>query len=350
MNGGSRGDVLRADDITVTFKLRRRGGQPPASITAVRGASITVDRGETLGLVGESGSGKSTLVRAIAGLEPFTGTVHLDGKEIDHRELRRSRQIAAYRQMVFQDPFSSLDPLMTVAEAIAEPLVVSEGGRARAHFDRVVELLGEVRLPRSYAHRLPSDLSGGQRQRVAIARALATRPSLVICDEAVSALDASTRGDVMALLGRLQVDHGLAYVFVAHDLGLVRRFAHRVAVMYLGRIVESGPADEVFASPQHPYTAALIAAAPIPHPRVQRNRRTAMVVGEPPDPSSPPAGCPFHPRCEMVMDICRTVDPQQVVSRGRTTRCHLAATDVPVGATSVVLGPSRLGDHRNELP
>lgn len=343
------GNVLSARDITVTFKLRRKTGQPQASITAVRAASIDVDAGETLGIVGESGSGKSTLVRAISGLEEFSGTVFLDGKQVNARDLHRSRDVASYRQMVFQDPYSSLDPLMTIAESIAEPLVVSKGGRSRSHYTRVTELLDEVRLPQSYAHRLPSDLSGGQRQRVAIARALATHPSLVICDEAVSALDASTRGDVMALLGRLQADHGLAYAFVAHDLGLVRRFAHRVAVMYLGRIVESGPADEVFSSPQHPYTAALIAAAPIPHPRIQRNRRAPASIGEPPDPSNPPRGCPFHPRCEMAMDVCRDTEPQLTVSGDRTTRCHLVSNNEPPGATSVAMRPSRIGDQRNGL-
>jgi peptide/nickel transport system ATP-binding protein len=292
---------------------------------AVRDVNITVRPGQTLGLVGESGSGKSTTARAICGLVKYQGQILFSGTDAG----KLGRAAARYRQMIFQDPYSSLDPLMTVGELIAEPINLL-GGRAHGRSKRVFAMLEAVRLPATYTSRLPSELSGGQRQRVAIARALATEPELVICDEALSALDASTQGEVLAILRDLRDQRGLSYLFIAHDLALVRHLADHVAVMYLGNIVESGPTELIFRDPKHPYTQALLAAAPIPHPRLQRARRTSVVRGEPPDPSRRPSGCPFHPRCPLALDLCKTEFPALSEAQRHTVFCHVNKAGDPV--------------------
>lgn len=314
--------VLETRGLTVTFGGPGRtalfGRREP--VAAVSDVSIAVQPGQTLALVGESGSGKSTTARAICGLLPYRGEVLFSG--LPARRLERDGTAAVHRQMVFQDPYSSLDPLMTVGESIVEPIQL-RAGRGRGDGARLAELLEAVRLPMSYASRLPSELSGGQRQRIAIARALATEPALVICDEALSALDASTQGEVLSILQELRDERGLSFLFIAHDLAVVRHLADEVAVMYLGSIVETGPTETVFRDPKHPYTQALLESAPIPHPRLQRRRRLTIVRGEPPDPSRRPAGCAFHPRCPLAIDVCLTDPPPLEHSGGRAVACHV---------------------------
>ena len=305
-------------------------------VRAVDGVSLTVAEGETLGLVGESGCGKSTLARTILFLEqPTSGEVRFAGQPLtveSSKLLRRSAQI------VFQDPYTSLPPRMRVGDILAEPLIIHglESGRERS--ERVAQLLVDVGLKPTDARKLPHELSGGMRQRVGIARALAVRPALVVADEAVSSLDVSVQAQILNLLRDLQDRHGLAYLFVSHDLGVVKYMSHRIAVMYLGRIVETGTASEIYASPLHPYTRALMSAAPSVHaPR----RPRAILRGEPPDPSSPPPGCPFHPRCPIAQSICSQAEPPLVEwLPGRLAACHFALEGRAVSeVTTIPVGP-----------
>ena len=309
--------LLEVRNLTVTFGRK-------AKVYAVNDVSFTIARRETVALVGESGSGKSTIARAISGLVPYTGYIGIAGQDLGALTGRRRTEAAPLRQMVFQDPYSSLDPSMTVGEIILEPLRrlrkldTAEKGR------KVSQLLDEVQLPRSFASRLPHELSGGQRQRVAIARAVSVEPELVICDEALSALDVTTQAEVIDLLERLRLDQGLSYLFIAHDLSVVKRIADRVAVMYFGRLMEEGDTLPLFRSPAHPYTRALLSAAPVPNPHVQRSRQRIILGGEPPDPTNPPGGCVFAPRCASVMPICSTVVPTRVRTEvGTDASCHL---------------------------
>ena len=294
-------------------------GVPATTLQAVRDVSFSVAPGETLGLVGESGCGKSTLGRAIAGFHaPTTGEVLLEGKPVSGRHYQRialSRQI----QMIFQDPYSSLNPRMTVGQALEEVLTIHKLRPGRAIAGRVDELLEIVGLPTDARHKLPHAFSGGQRQRISIARALAVEPRLIIADEPVSALDVSIQAQILNLFETLQRDLGLAFVFIAHDLNVVHHVSHRIAVMYLGEIVELAPADTIFAEPRHPYTKALLSAIPDPDP----TRRTTAVSlsGELPDPSKPPPGCPLVTRCPIRIDACAAVHPP-LVRRGETdVRC-----------------------------
>jgi len=312
--------VLEVEDLTVTFRGRGRRSRRQADVTAVDGVSFSVGPGETLGLVGESGSGKSTTARAVCDLVPYQGAVRLQG--CDQRALKRRTDAARIRQMVFQDPYSSLDPLMTIGDSIAEPLRVLRTPRA-GHDRRIDELLETVRLPASYANRLPRELSGGQRQRAAIARALASEPALVVCDEALSALDTSTQGEVLSILQDLRDRRELSYLFIGHDLAVVRHLADRIAVMYLGRIVESGPTSLIFGDPRHPYTQALLAAAPVPDPRAQRSRRRVALRGDTPPAEAAIGGCPFSPRCPLAVERCRVEMPAPSSRDGRTVRCHV---------------------------
>jgi oligopeptide/dipeptide ABC transporter ATP-binding protein len=325
-------NVLDARSLEKAFVTRRNLiGRPVARIVAVNGVSLTVAAGETLGLVGESGSGKSTVARLVTRLiEPDAGDVNIDGTnwlQLGARELRRARRTA---QMVFQDPYASLDPTKTILDVVGEPLVIHDGLRGPAKEDRVGELLDMVGLPRAHARRYPYEFSGGQRQRIAIARALAPKPKLVVADEAVSALDVSTQAQVLNLLLDLQDQQELAYLFISHDLGVVRQMSDRIAVMYLGRIVEEGPAEAIYEEPSHPYTRALLSSVPEIDPR--RRKERLGLKGDPPESSGPVTGCPFHPRCSEAMGICAEQEPPTTVAAsGVSVSCHLlVSTEQPV--------------------
>lgn len=316
--------LLTIDDLSVTFDARKRVRGRRDQIFAVANVSLHIEPGETLALVGESGSGKSTLARAICGLVQYQGRIEIAGRDLGQLGGFRRREAALLRQIVFQDPYSSLNPTMTVAELIAEPMRQVGRSSRIGRSARVAELLDAVQLPSAFAARLPSELSGGQRQRVAIARAIAVEPSLVILDEALSALDVTTQRGIMDLLIRLRDEHGLSYLFIAHDLAVVRSIAHRVAVMYVGQVVEEGPTERVFKEPSHPYTEALLSAVLLPNPRVQRSRQRVILGGELPDPTSPPAGCAFHPRCPHAMDVCKELEPKwSGAGGGVRVTCHL---------------------------
>ena len=292
-------------------------------VRAVDDVTIGIKRGETLGLVGESGCGKSTLGRLVLRLDdPTAGEILFEG--VDLAPLDRHQMIAVRKKMqvIFQDPYSSLNPRMTVGQIIAEPIRVHEILPKPQIPDRVAELLQVVGLFPYMALRYPHELSGGQRQRVGIARALAVDPRVIVCDEAVSALDVSIQGQVINLLEELQQRLGLTYLFIAHDLAVVRHISSKVAVMYLGRIVEYAPADELFANPMHPYTRALLAAAPVPDPVIERTRPRTIIKGELPSPLNPPKGCVFHPRCPLATEECRkAVPPVRELAPGHSVAC-----------------------------
>jgi oligopeptide/dipeptide ABC transporter ATP-binding protein len=321
--------LLQARDLTKTFVQRSVGSR--SLVHAVAGVSFTLGRGETLALVGESGCGKSTLGRAVLRLhEPTSGTLAFDG--IDLLTLRGSalRALRRRMQIVFQDPMGSLNPRMRVGDIVAEPLVVHALGDAAARRARVAALLAKVGLGPETSARFPHEFSGGQRQRIGIARALASSPDLIVADEPVSALDVSVQAQIVNLLADLQAAEGLSYLFISHDLRLVRYLAHRVAVMYLGRIVETGPVAEIFAHPAHPYARALLAAVPAADPTHKRLR--VLLDGDPPSPLAPPPGCPFHPRCPIYADKrdprCREQLPALAAFAGaapaHTAACHYA--------------------------
>jgi oligopeptide/dipeptide ABC transporter ATP-binding protein len=314
--------LLRVEEITKTYPVRRGVfGAPDGRLTAVDRVSFAVGRGETLGLVGESGSGKTTCGRLIARLEaPDSGRIRFDGEDwlaLSGKTLRRRRRDL---QVIFQDPQTSLNPRMTAGDQVAEPLRVQGLVSRRQTRARVEELLAEVGLSGDAATRFPSEFSGGQRQRIAIARALATRPKFLVCDEPVSSLDVSVAAQVINLLLDLRDKNGLSYLFISHDLATVERISDRVAVMYLGRIVEEGPAAELAARPLHPYTTALLSAVPDPSPASSRAR--VVLAGEPPSPADPPPGCAFHHRCPIARPRCREeAPPLSAVLPGRLAAC-----------------------------
>ena len=289
-------------------------------LLAVRGVSFTLQPGEILALVGESGCGKSTLGRALLRLEePDSGAVHFQGRDLLTMPGRELFALRRSMQMIFQDPYSSLNPRMTVGDIIREPLAIHRIGTRAQQWDRVHQLLGEVGLKAEMADRYPHEFSGGQRQRVGIARALALEPSLIVADEPVSALDVSVQAQVLNLLVRLQRERGLAYIFISHDLNVVEYLADRVAIMYLGAIVEQGTAAEIFARPAHPYTRALIAASPVADPTARSDE--PPIVGEIPSPVNPPSGCAFHPRCPFAVEACKQQTPPLEEWRGRQVAC-----------------------------
>jgi oligopeptide/dipeptide ABC transporter ATP-binding protein len=297
-------------------------GRPTAFIRAVDGVSFSVDAGETLALVGESGCGKSTVSRLVLRLiEPDSGHISFEGRDLlalDVNELRAFRRDA---QIIFQDPYASLNPRMTVRQILSEPLALHDLVPPPRRRERVEELLRLVGLEPRFARRYPHEFSGGQRQRIAIARALAVEPKLIICDEPVSALDVSIRSQILNLLRDLQDRLGLAYIFVSHDLAVVKHIADRVAVMNLGRIVETADARALFASPRHPYSRALLSAIPVPKPQAKRSR--IVLQGEMPSALNPPPGCRFHTRCPYVIDRCRVEPPQlKADAAGHLTACH----------------------------
>jgi oligopeptide transport system ATP-binding protein len=299
-------------------------------VRAVDGVSLTVADGEVVGLVGESGSGKSTLGRCVTRLVPVTGgQVRINGTDISRLSRRRLRPLRRDFNIVFQDPASSLNPRMTVGDIIGEPLRLHRIGSRDSRRTRVNELLDQVGLQTEVARRYPHELSGGQRQRVSLARALSAGPSLLVADEPTSALDVSVQAAVLNLIGRLQADLGFACLFVTHDLAAVEFLAQRVAVMYLGVLVEVAGRDGLFAAPRHPYTQALLSAAPIPDPRVQRGRQRIVLSGEVPSPIDPPSGCRFHPRCPVAVPECSKVVPalRPVGPSGELVACHLVNDD-----------------------
>jgi len=315
--------IVAVRDLVKTFPVRGRAGEPKRSLRAVDAVSFDVFRGETLGLVGESGSGKSTTGRMLVGLIPSTsGTVELFGHHIAAgAEKGALNKVRSRLQFVFQDPQNSLNPRMRVGDAIAEPLDVAGTLGRQERNDRVRELLELVGLPRTCGDRFPHEFSGGQRQRIGIARALALRPDFIVCDEPVSSLDVSMQAQIVNLLLDLQEQLGLSYLFIAHDLAVVRNISTRVAVMYAGGIVEMAPKRELYTAPKHPYTQALLAAVPRPVPG---RARPPSVAGELPSLIDPPTGCAFHPRCPFASDRCRRERPRlQADAAGHAVACHL---------------------------
>ncbi|SFR54846.1 oligopeptide transport system ATP-binding protein [Litoreibacter janthinus] len=317
--------LVRVDKLKMHFPiygglLRRRTGE----VKAVDGISFDIYEGETLGLVGESGCGKSTVGRSVLRLYEVTdGSVTIDGRDIAHAPPEELRQMRTQMQMIFQDPQASLNPRMKVSEIIGEPLREHRAGSAADRRERVLELMDQVGLNRDFANRYPHEFSGGQRQRIGIARALALNPKFIVCDEPIAALDVSIQAQVVNLLEELQDQLGLTYLFISHDLSMVRHIADRVAVMYLGRIVELAPRDALYHEPLHPYTKALLSAVPEPDPSIEEKVERIILTGDVPSPSNPPTGCNFCTRCPAVMDICKRDEPEfREVLPGRFVACH----------------------------
>ncbi len=316
--------LLDVRDLRVTFRQRHGIGRR-GWIHAVRGVTFTMAPRETFALVGESGSGKSTTARGILRLIPASGQVLLDGQDVLRAERSELRRLRAKAQMVFQDPYSSINPSKTIADILAEPLRTHTDLDRRGRLERAGDLLEQVGLRREDLQRYPHEFSGGQRQRIAIARALTLNPRLAVCDEAVSALDVSTQNQVLNLLEDLRETHDVGYLFITHNLGVVHHFADRVGVMYLGRLVEVGDTEQVFSDPAHPYTRALLAAMPVARPGGRTRAAAATTIaGELPSPAAPPPGCAFHPRCPLATDLCRTTEPvARRTETGGEVACHL---------------------------
>jgi oligopeptide transport system ATP-binding protein len=312
-------DVKTHFPISHGFVFKRHVG----TVRAVDGVTLSVGRGEVLGLVGESGCGKSTLARTIMQLVPTTaGTVVLEGKNLTTGSLEAVREVRRNLQMVFQDPYASLNPRMTVFDTLAEPLRVHGVIPTAGIPARVAELMELVGLAPRFMQKYPHEFSGGQRQRIAIARALALEPRIIIADEPVSALDVSIQAQILNLLSQLCRKMNLSLIFIAHDLSVVKHISDRVAVMYLGKIVELGPALDVIERPLHPYTRALVSAIPTPNPDVERTRQRIVLPGDPPSPINPPIGCNFHPRCPYALEKCKAAEPPLIpADNARTVRC-----------------------------
>ncbi len=323
------GDVLLdVKDLVMHFPLtqgiifQRKVG----AVRAVDGISFQIKRGETLGLVGESGCGKSTTGRAILQLyKPTAGLVNFEGQELTKLKGEQMRRMRRKVQMIFQDPYASLNPRMTVGSIIGEPLEIHNLAKGREKQQRVQELLSVVGLNPYFANRYPHEFSGGQRQRIGIARALAVNPSFIVCDEPISALDVSIQAQIINLLEELQNEFGLTYLFIAHDLSVVRHISDRIAVMYLGKIVELADRLDLYQNPLHPYSKALLSAVPIPDPVIERKRERIILTGDVPSPVNPPSGCRFHTRCPIAADICRVDEPAfREITPGHWAACHFA--------------------------
>jgi oligopeptide transport system ATP-binding protein len=340
-------EILRVEDLKVHFPLMKGAviQRQLGTVKAVDGVSFALRRGDTLGLVGESGCGKSTTGLAVLRMvETTAGRILFEGRDITGYNKARMRSVRRRMQMVYQDPYGSLNPRMKVRSIIGEPLRIHGlAGDEDAHQQRVDELMAMVGLLPDMADRYPHEFSGGQRQRIGIARALALQPSLLICDEPVSALDVSIQAQVVNLFMELQERLALTYIFIAHDLAVVRHISNRIAVMYLGRIVEIADRNDLYKRPLHPYTEALLAAVPVADPEVEARRPRAIIKGEVPSALKPPPGCRFHPRCPKVMDRCRTVDPPLAgLGGGRAVACHLHPSSTP--------GMSQVGGRSTRLP
>lgn len=318
--------VLEVKNLTMHFPVpRKKVDGKPAVVHAVDGVSFSIRRGRTLGLVGESGCGKSTCARSIIRIyDPTDGEIKLEGQNIEHLSQRQLKPLRRNMQMVFQDPYSSLNARMTVRDIIAEPLVAHGIGTAKERDEMVYEMLHRVGLSKEHANRYAHEFSGGQRQRVGISRALILRPQLVICDEPISALDVSIQAQVVNLLRDIQQEWGVTYLFIAHDLSMVRYVSDDVGVMYLGKLVELATADDIYANPLHPYTQGLLASIPIPNPKLARQKREVSIAGDIPSPISPPSGCRFHTRCKYAKPICAQQEPEmRDVGGGHCVACHL---------------------------
>jgi oligopeptide/dipeptide ABC transporter ATP-binding protein len=348
-------DVLvRVDNLVKYFPVRSAGliRRTVAQVQAVDDVSLAIPRGKTLGLVGETGSGKSTLARCVAGLIPVTsGKVTFNGRDITNLSRRAMRPVRREIQMIFQDPYSSLNPRRRVGAIIGDPFVIHKTATGAERKRQVQELMERVGLNPEHYNRFPAEFSGGQRQRIGVARALALRPQLIICDEPVSALDVSIQAQVLNLLADLQQDYGLSYLFIAHDLEVVRHVSDSVAVMYLGRIGESGPEGAVYGSPRHPYTVALLSAAPAADPDAAASRQRIILTGDVPSPIDPPSGCRFHPRCPKAQPLCAEQEPPLEVKAGDVPT-HLTACHFPVqaGESLVTATAAAPAPGRSEVP
>jgi oligopeptide transport system ATP-binding protein len=348
-----RKHLVEVEDLKVHFPVRAGFFKAQVgTVKAVDGITFDVRRGETLGLVGESGCGKSTTGRAMIRLrEPTSGTVRFDNVDLGSLTSNELRKMRRRMQIIFQDPYGSLDPRMTVGSIIAEPIDTHRLAQGKARKDRIADLLRIVGLDPKYIARYPHEFSGGQRQRIGVARALAVEPEFIVCDEPISALDVSIQAQVLNLLTDLREQLGLTYLFIAHDLSVVKHISDRVAVMYLGKIVEIGPPDIMYAGPGHPYTRALLSAVPVPDPEAERRRKRVILTGDVPSPVNPPEGCRFHTRCWMYERLgkpeeCRTIDPQIRILQGdHGAACHFAEEVVQsdVGVTHIDAVPVRRG-------
>jgi oligopeptide/dipeptide ABC transporter ATP-binding protein len=349
----SQSNLVDVDDLKVYFPIRSGIFQTQiGTVKAVDGVTFEIRRGETLGLVGESGCGKSTTGRALIRLrEPTAGTVRFDGIDLGTLNTDKLRRMRRRMQIIFQDPYGSLDPRMTVGSIIAEPIDTHHLAKGAARRERIADLLRIVGLDPNYVRRYPHEFSGGQRQRIGVARALAVEPEFIVCDEPISALDVSIQAQVLNLLTDLRRQLGLTYLFIAHDLSVVKHISDRVAVMYLGKIVELGPPDIMYAAPGHPYTRALLSAVPVPDPASERLRKRVVLTGDVPSPVNPPAGCRFHTRCWLYERLgkpeeCRTVDPPLRTLQGdHEAACHFAekALASEVGVAHIDHVPVRRG-------